>query len=226
MLAWASNSNGRYRMQRKSTLGVLYLVALAACAPNLPILPIEPTSEPMQPVEAIRAEVGDEYVYERQDGSRFLNVVTSVNGSVLTVQHGDCQTKYDINISKYDVNVFKYISWDNCVPNDSHGTISYESVSNTKLFPLVVGSKEKMLQTGNSSTPHQRSNLRFDCETLEAVRVDVPAGSFNTHHVRCDDPFWIREYFVSKDGVIVMSYLWRLNGSDYRLRKLVSFTPG
>jgi len=220
MIAWALNSNGRYRMQRKLTLGALYLVALAACAPNLSNnLPIEPTSEPMQPVEAIRAEVGDEYFYKREDGSHHLYVVTSVNGSIATVQYGDCQVKYDVNI-------LKNLSWDNCGPNQNHGTISYESVSNTKLFPLVVGSKEKMLQTGKDSTGFQWNNERLDCKTLEIVRVDVPAGSFNTYHVRCDDPFRIWEYFVSEDGVIVMDYSRRPNGKDYRLYKLVSFTPG
>ena len=66
------------------------------------------------------------------------------------------------------------------------------------------------------------------CKVEGEVSVSVPIGTFDTYHVRCEDRWWVREWFVRADGVPVQIARTRKNGPTdrNRLRKLVSYTPG
>ena len=65
------------------------------------------------------------------------------------------------------------------------------------------------------------------CEVKEEIRVTVPAGTYDTFHVVCDDDWRSRHWFVSPKLGQAVLYLSKnkRSGSTHR-SELVSWDPG
>ena len=194
------------------------LAALAACMPGANIA-TQPTSAPMPPVEHRRAVVGDAYVLERKDGSRFTVTIKSVSTETVDLETSSgCKATLRRDAFAPD------LAWTNC--SGSSGTQTSKRVG-ASIFPLTLESTEAWDYSGTNTRGNSWASRR-NCSVVGEVSVTVPAGTFDTYRVRCEDRWWVREWFVRADGVPVQIARTRKNGSDdrNRLRKLISYTPG
>ena len=194
------------------------LAILAACMPGADIA-TSPVSAPMPPVEHRRAVVGDAYLLERKDGSRFTVTIKSVAADRVELETSSgCKATLRRDAFAPD------LAWDNC--SGSSGTQTSKRIGGS-IFPLTLESTEAWEYSGSNTRGNSWESTRT-CKVVGEVRVTVPAGTFDTYHVRCEDRWWVREWFVRADGVPVQIARTRKNGpvDRNRLRKLVSFTPG
>ena len=63
------------------------------------------------------------------------------------------------------------------------------------MFPLKVGNTESWDYEGGTGS-RTWSGTRH-CEVKEAVRITVPAGSFDTWHVNCTERWWRNQFYFS-----------------------------
>lgn len=188
----------------------------AACSQGAN-LPVSPAASPMPIVEERRGAVGDVYVFERIDGSRFTSTITSVEGDRATVENDDgC-----IYVSRR--NGFAPLDrWHNCSGTGSQDVVRIGE----SIFPLQIGKTESWEYSGIDNQGRSWEGVR-NCSVESEVRVTVPAGAFDTYYILCSDPVRLREWFVRADGVAVQWAFTRKTGSADQngLSKLVSITP-
>ena len=194
------------------------LATFAACMPAANVK-TSPVSAPMPPVEHRRAVVGDAYVLERKDGSRFTVTIKNATADRVELETSSgCKATVRRDAFAPD------LAWDNC--SGSSGTQTSKRIGGS-IFPLTLGSTETWEYSGTNTRGNSWESTRV-CKVEGEVSVTVPAGTFDTYHVRCEDRWWVREWFVRADGVPVQIVRTRKNGPTdrNRLRKLVGFTPG
>jgi len=204
-------------MVGKLMRGAALLAVLGACTQGAN-LATAPAAAPLPEITERRAVMGDVYVWERTNGIRSETTITSVTAELITASISDGCTF----VSKR--NAFApNPEWNNC--GDSSGTQTSKRLGDS-IFPLALGSTESWEYSGNNNQGNSWESTR-NCKVAGAVSVTVPAGTFDTYHVRCEDRWWVREWFVRADGVTVQWARTRKTGSPDRNRvnKLVSLTP-
>lgn len=177
-----------------------------------------PAAVSMATLDSRRSVVGDRYVFERRDGSKTSSVVTGVTADFVTLEiDNGC-------IYTAKKNTFApYAEWKNC--GGSSG--AQDSTRNgNSIFPMTIGSSESWNFIGTDNQGDGWENTRV-CEVVGAVNMTVPAGSFDTYHVRCEDKWWVQEWFMNADGVAVQWARTTKAGSSDKNRsaKMVSFDP-
>ena len=171
----------------------------------------------MEPLEGRRAVVGDKVVLQKQSGERFENSVVAVDERFISgVTSDGCAWKLKRN-SFAPTN-----EWVNC---ESRGMRPSERVSDS-IFPMKKGTKETWRYRKADDDDSAWTGTRI-CETVEQVQITVPAGKFDTFHVRCVDGYWTYEYFLRADGITVKQIQWRLSDGvkPSAAYELVEFVP-
>ncbi|MEM9061025.1 MAG: hypothetical protein AAGD13_11245 [Pseudomonadota bacterium] len=165
---------------------------------------------------------GEQYVFLDKKGRERIGSITSVTDKF--VEGASKRADQDLFCEwKIKRNTFAPTSeWKNC--GGSSGTQTSKRLGDS-IFPLQVGSTESWEYSGTNSNGDSWSSTR-NCEVLGTASLTVPAGTFDTYQVRCDDRWWIRDWFVRADGVTVVSTRTRKAGSQDRntKRELVSYT--
>ena len=190
-------------------------LTLANCAPKIETKPV---AAELPPAEARQAVAGDTWVVK--------NVISGqeVAGRYLTVDDGIYSWEDDRgckSIGKTGTFAI-YLSWENC--SGSTGSQTYDSEET--LFPLEIGKSVTHRVKGKNDRGDTWETSQT-CEVVETVRVNVPAGEYDTYHVRCEDTWNVRNFYYAPElGVQVISIRSRKDRNDVRHTELVSFTPG
>lgn len=208
-------------MKKFQTIVLLGIVALAAaaCQTTGNTVQTASASAEMPPVSSWRANIGDVLEYQNIKGNNFTSEYTSVTDNRVTGKtSGGCEFVF------FKDNAAPGPEWKNC--SGSSGTQT-SKLKSGGLFPLAVGNRESWEYSGTNTKGNSWSSVR-NCEVADTASVTVPAGTFDTYHVICEDKWWKREWFVNADGVSVISKRTRKAGAqdDNRFNQLVSFTPG
>lgn len=210
-------------ISRISSLTAIALLSLSVSACNTTSsVQTSVASAPIAPVEVRRAVVGDTFVYISQTGKERVTTIETVGETIVTgntIQAGAdlaCTWKYKRNTFAPDA------EWNNC---GNSGTQTSKRLGGS-IFPITVGSNESWEYSGTNNKGASWSSTR-NCEAVGTVSITVPAGTFDTYHVKCEDRVWLREWFIRADGVTVQANRTRKTGAQDRntSRKLVSFKP-
>lgn len=188
-----------------------------------PIPELAPASSVIPPIEVSRAVVGDEFHFINRDGRKGIAKTVAVTGTHVTT-HTTSKGSKTPCVWKVKRNALApWVEWKNC---GSSGSNTSKRIGSSA-FPLAVGSTESWDYSGTSNTGSNWSSTR-DCAVETAVKVNVPAGSFDALHIVCEDKWWVRESFVRADGVLLQFLRTRKSGpqDDNMFQRLEKFVPG
>ena len=132
-------------------------------------------------------EVGKRTVWRMKDGSEITYEVTGIEDTTITGRGSDgC-------IYSFIKDGFgPSLRWENC--SGSTGTQRPSRSGN--MYPLQVGNTESWKYTGKNTKGDSWSGMR-ECEVKGTAHVTVPAGSFDTYHVVCEEKGSRREWHYS-----------------------------
>lgn len=201
---------------RMISFGVLAGIAggvLAACAPEVKTAP---SSAELPPAEAQRFDVGDSWTYV-VNGKPETSRITAVDGDLYSGVNEANGCEYQFIHAAYAPGP----SWKNC--SGSSGT---QQITRTgSIFPMTVGATESWKVSGRNTKGDTWDTTRF-CEVKGTARVTVPAGSFDTYYVMCQDDWRVREWwYAPKLGYSALSRNRHKTRAETTTRELQSFTP-
>ena len=202
-------------MQRISIAAFVGLagLVLSACTPEVKT---EPASAELAPAEAKRFNVGDSWVYV-VNGKPETITIKAVDGDLYTGANETTGCEYQYFHASYSPGP----QWKNC--SGSSGT---QQLSRTgSIFPMTVGASESWDVSGRNAKGETWETTR-SCEVKGTARVTVPAGSFDTYHVRCQDDWRIRDWWYAPElGFSALSRNQHKSRAETTTRELQSFTP-
>lgn len=189
------------------------IAVIAACAPEVKTEAVQASLDPMP---QRLAQTGDTFVWARGD-EQISRKVVGVSGAVSTIEGSDgCGFAVEAMFAPSQ-------SWTNCKPF-ADGTHSYQTEGN--IFPLTVGNTVSFPFQGRNADGAEWASTRV-CTVKGQARVTVPAGSFDTYHVTCNDEFTNRDFYVAPAiGDTVLFKRFRKSRNETMVQELVSFTPG
>ncbi len=162
-------------------------------------------------------KVGDKWVWRNQDGKESTREIIALDGPIATIRSGDGQCTVKVRLDGYA----RPLAWEYC--RWSAWGRQYVS-RNGNMFPLKVGNTESWdYEGGNGSRTWSGTR---NCEVKEAVKITVPAGTFDTYHVLCTEQWWRNQfYFSPKLGTTVAIVRTPLGRGSFSHLKLVRFIP-
>ena len=112
--------------------------------------------------------------------------------------------------------------WSGCGGADGSQEVSV----NGSIWPIQVGSTVSYDFKGKNNDGDTWNGTRR-CEVKEEARVTVPAGSYDTFHVVCEDPWRSRHWYVSPELEVSVLYWDRhKRRNETRRSELISWEPG
>lgn len=189
------------------------ILALAACAE-----PIEtkPVSQALAPMPERTAVPGDTLLWQVGDEQRSWTVTKVASGMITTEGSDGCSWTSESQIAPSAI-------WSSCAPFDD-GTMTFTKTG--EIFPLEVGKSMAFAVSGSNVAGNSWENTR-NCSVEGTAQVSVPAGTFDTYQMVCDDGSTRRTYFMSPDtGTPVLYERYRRRNNETSLYRLISFTPG
>ena len=197
----------------KMPVAAVALALLANCAPEVKT---EQASTELAPAEAKRFDVGDTWVYN-VNGDPETSKITAVDGDVISGINETTGCEYTFYHAAYGPGP----SWKNC--GGSTGT--QQATRTGSIFPLTVGATESWAVKGSNTKGDSWETTR-SCEVKGTARVTVPAGSFDTYHIMCQDDWRVREWWYAPElGFSAISRNRHKQRAETTTRELVSFTP-
>lgn len=181
-------------------------------------LPTSPVTAAMPPVAERRGEVGDVFVWAGTSGTESSVRVVAQTATEITLQSEDgC-----IRRARRD-GFAPFIEWRGCGGNSGRQTS--ERVSGG-ILPLTEGRTETWKFSGTNSDGDSWEGTQT-CTVMGAVAATVPAGTFDTYHVRCENKWLVYEWFIRADGVTVQWARTAKTGSvgEDRVVRLARFIP-
>ena len=178
---------------------------------------IGPVSAPLGPMAKPEMHVGDAAVWRNKKGEEWTRTVVSVNDATVTFEDSDGCT-----FTRPHEAFAQWFEWTNC-PKSGSGTTS---LTKGEIWPLKVGQKWRYKYAG-SNKGERKWKGKMSCQVKEEVRVNVPAGEFDTYHVVCKTKRIRRDYYISPEIQTSVMYkrTHKYGQQPTRNRKLVSFDP-
>lgn len=200
-------------MTRFSVLIPALALLAAGCAPEVKTEAVQSLLEPMQKRLPL---AGDTVVWD-DDGTQFSRTVTKVSAdSLIKEDSRGCAFTSGLGFEPST-------SWTNCTPF-TDGAQSYTTEG--EIFPLAVGNTVRYQVDGSNANGDKWQNDVL-CKVEGTARVTVPAGSFDTYHVRCEHQFTRRDYYVSPElGETMLFRRLRKSRNEVTTFRMVSFQPG
>ena len=127
-------------------------------------------------------EIGKKTVWRMKDGSEITYETTDIEDTTITGRGSD-GCIYSFRKDGFG----RATRWENC--SGSTGTHRLSRSGN--MYPLQVGNTESWKYTGKNTKGDSWSGMR-ECEVKGTAHVTVPAGSFDTYHVVCEEKGWKR----------------------------------
>lgn len=207
-----------FRTYKTTGLAIFATLLLSACQTTGSSLESKPSTAEMPPVAERRAVMGDQWTWLNEKDEELSGNYTSIDADFAAGENSiGCSWKAKRNAFAPGV------EWKNC--RGSTGTQTSKRVGDS-IFPLAVGKTETWEYSGTNNKGDSWESTR-NCKVVGIANVTVPMGNYDTYHVRCEDKWWVREWFVRADGVSVQGSSTRKAGSADRNSswRLISFTP-
>jgi hypothetical protein len=182
----------------------------------------QPVSRPLEPMAEPARYVGAVAEYLR-NGTPFEQTRVA-----LTDTEETWRTSYGCEWSRHVSGFAPPSSWKSC--DGSDGT--QEVTVNGSIWPLQIGSKVSYDMSRKHDYIGTWTASTRTCEVKEETRVTVPAGTYDTFHVVCNEPWstghWSAgHWYVSPEiGVVVLHWSGFQRSRDTGRFELVSWDPG
>ena len=201
---------------------VLILGACQSVKPTPATLAPEEAGLALAPAALPDLQPGASFTFRKNDGAEITSRVVAVDGSD-TVWEGDNGWSWTAKNFYWPVERWQGAS--------SQGAQEVTGDPDA-LFPLAVGRRAAYRYQGRSTADPRGWSGRGRCSVAAAERITVPAGSFDTYKVVCeqgedlDDPYrvWTRWYAPAL-GHPVASLQQTRDGAINELQQLVNHRP-
>ena len=180
---------------------------------------VGPVSAPLEPMAKPAMRVGDQETWRNKKGEEWTRTVVGMDDTTVTFEESDGCT-----FTRQHEVFAESEKWTNC-GSDGNGTLS---LTKGEVWPLETGRKWRYKFSGKTAKG-KRWRYKKECKVKEEIRVQVPAGEFDTFHVVCNTGSNAKKhYYVSPEaGANVMYKRIDKYGKQVpRSHKLVAFELG
>lgn len=196
----------------KSCFCVL-LMSLAACAP-----PIEKrlVSKPLPVADFPNYRPGDTWTWQLPSGTQLIDRITDVADDGTLTAESSVTKGCIVTLNREIYGPASRLS--NCSGTSYTQTMTQQG----NLFPLRVGNRASwsVLRTSQSGDVDQYDDT---CEVIDTANVTVPAGTYDTFVIRCENQTRQREYYFAPEIGSAVIYRRTSQSSGIRTELLVSF---
>lgn len=204
-------------------MGVLAIGALAGlvgCAQGPapgPVVAQSPVAAPLQEAAFTPPPVGRQMTWQLEDGGQLTSTVTAVDA-------GSYSSRNDRGEEATDVTPFiATVAWS---LQNAVGRAEVEGDPRS-LFPLRVGNSAEWTRRGTDNGQPFLSRTR--CTVADTVRVEVPAGAFDTFKIACIAGSDLRDpsarttfYYAPEVAAVVRYHRTSRDGTVVRDRQLLA----
>ena len=196
-------------------LGVtLTAISLAGC--QTVKVETAPVTSSLAPYQQPAKYQGAVWTYQKGD-----KVVESTRVSLAATEETWSNTE-GCKFSRYTTGFAPTLRWTGCSSADGTQNVSGDGPS----WPIGIGSTFSYEFNGQNVRGDSWSGTRR-CEVTEEVRITVPAGTFDTYHLVCEDPFRSRHWYLSPELETSVLYWDRhKRRGETRRFELISWDPG
>ncbi len=175
----------------------------------------------LAPMPKPTPQIGSTRHWKDSRGKKYSETITGVDETT-----ANYETSYGCTATRtHHEFLAQYLKWKNCGRRRSNGRGSITNLEGG-IWPLKVGNKWKYDYEGSTESGRSWSG-QTSCEVKGQVRVNVPAGGFDTYRVACETANVRREYHISPVIKINVLMKWE---HKYKLRdgyrELMSYEPG
>lgn len=190
------------------------LLALSACVTTK--VETQPVSSALAPMEQPGKNVGAVWKYQ-QGGEIKDSILVAMTETEDTWRESDGCEYTQLG------NGFAPSSrWTGCGTSDGTQQVTVDG----SIWPLQVSAEVSYDFSGRNKFGDSWKGTR-NCVVKEEVRVTVPAGTFDTFHVVCNDPWRSRDWYVSPElGTTVLYVQRHKQRNEVQRSELVSWDPG
>lgn len=201
---------------RKIAIGAMVVSVAAVLAGCAPEVKTEAVAVALEPAEAKRFQAGDQWVY-LVNGKEEIEVINAVDGEIYSGMNKTTGCEYTF----YHAGFGPGPTFKNC--GGSSGTQKVERTGS--IFPMTVGASESWDVRGSNTKGDTWETTR-SCEVEGTARVTVPAGSFDTYHVVCNDSWRTRErWYAPELGTSVIRRDIHRKRGEVKTHELVRLVP-
>jgi len=165
------------------TVGGLFAAAFALSACQTTGLEETPVTAEMPVIEGPAEYPAGTVIYAVQNGEPFQQELIEKDGSLEVWRDvGGCTWTRD---ARYDRIFSPSVSWETC---GGAGEIRIRS-KDGNLWPMQVGQTVSYDAVGYTRGGEGGWVADYDCEVVDAVRIETAAGAFDTYKVECETPW-------------------------------------
>lgn len=202
---------GRSLVNQTGTMvlgAVLFL--LGSCADPVKSTPV---TTAMEPAELGHFQVGSSWQWLRNGEPLTIELVGMQDGV------GQYESSNGCNYGQYDDFLIPETYYSNCY---GYSGTTETPIHQSDLWPLQVGKKTSWTTKSRSADGETWSN-HHSCEVESAEQVTVPAGTFDTYKVTCDDGVYtIRNWYAPSLKTAVLTTITRRGEGLHSKWELVS----
>ena len=181
---------------------------------------VGPVSAPLGPMERPVLHIGATKTWQNKKGEEQTWTLVAMDETTASFEDdGDCtETTLHDEFTSYMA-----LKWD-CRGRGGSGTT--ELIKGDP-WPLATGKKWRYKHAGSNNKGGKWKG-KHTCKVKEEVRVNVPAGEFDTYHIECKTKYTKRDYYIAPEVKTTVLYQGRhLRGRWPKyVNKLVSYDPG
>ncbi|MEM9781450.1 MAG: hypothetical protein AAF899_03145 [Pseudomonadota bacterium] len=160
---------------------------MTGCATNAP--ETQPTANALPPAPVPEVVIGPYAEIQWADGSLDVLQISKSDGNLLSGSF-ESGCKWTAFSDGYGPSP----SWEDCWGSTGTNKLTREGV----LFPLEIGKSERWEVEGRNTDGGTWKTVRR-CEVAETVSVTVPAGTYDTYHVKCSDSWRSYSWYYSPE---------------------------
>ena len=204
-------------MKRENNISIGLTIMLCVIGTQAVAAESVTESSQLSPMPKPEQYIGDSVTEKGSKGKVSVRTIIAIDKNTITWQYPNgCTIKYPHE------EFSQMVERKNCGRADF--TTALKLIKG-EIWPLTVGKKwQYRYSGGDKSGSKWKGKMR--CKAKKQVRVDVPAGSFETYHIVCDTKNYRRQYYVSPELGISVKFKFKKRGGDRFESELVEYTRG
>lgn len=177
-------------------------------SPSASAADVKPVSAALAPMPRPTLPAGTVTTYRHSRGFDMSQTIVASDETTITLERNwGCNYTISSHAS-FIGGAHQSLKWTNCRYGGrrSSGTGSIKVIEG-EIWPLKVGKKWRTEYKGSNDTGKSWS-YKTDCEVKEQVRVNAPAGSFDTYHIFCETGVSKMDMYISPVLKTNVLYEW------------------
>ena len=203
-------------MKRENNISIGLTILLCVIGTQAVAAESVTESSQLSPMPKPEQYIGDSVTEKWSKGEVSVRTIIAIDKNTITWQYpSGCTIKYPHE------EFSQKVEGKNCSGADF--TTALKLIKG-EIWPLTVGKKWRYRYSGGDKSG-SKWNGQMRCKAKKQVRVDVPAGSFETYQIICYTKNYRRQYYVSPELGISVKYKFTGRGDRFE-SELVEYTRG